>query len=169
MIQTATNNTEDNENLEVIKKHIHGIRFAMLTNVQPDGSLTSKPMTTQEVDFDGNVWFFANRDSLEQLERQNANVNVAYSDPGRSVYVSMSGVAEVINDRNKIQELWNPVVEAYFPGGPEDPQVGLLCVQVTQAEYWDAPSSRIVRLFNLVKSVITGKAEDAGHHEKIVL
>ena len=156
--------------LEVLRKHIEGIRFAMLTTLEEDGHLRTRPMTTQEVEFDGDLWFFASAESLRPLEVQaNARASAAYSDGDRSVYVTMEGHAEVVRDRAKVRELWNPVVAAYFEGGPEDPEVALLCVHVERAEYWDAPSSKTVRLFNLLKSVVTGRRGDGGTHEKLQL
>ena len=46
-----------NENIQKVRDIIKGTRIAMLTHVDEKGRLVSKPMATQEVDFDGTVRF----------------------------------------------------------------------------------------------------------------
>ena len=96
-------------------------------------------------------------------------MNVAYSNPDDSVYLSVSGRAEVVKDRAKIEELWSPVLKAWFPEGLDDPHLCLLKIPVEQAEYWDAPSSKIVQLFGMVKAIATGQEADYGENKKITL
>ena len=84
-------------------------------------------------------------------------VCVAYANPDDQVYVSVSGTAQITRDRQKIEELWSPVYKAWFPQGLEDPNVALLFVDVDKAEYWDAPSGRLVQLAGFVKALATGK------------
>ena len=126
-------------------------------------------MTTQQTEFDGDLWFFASKNSVQELEKQHKpQANAAYSDPEKNIYVSMSGQVEIVHDKQKIKQLWNPVVAAYFDKGADDPEVILICLHVDQVEYWDAPSSKTVRLFNL-KSVVTGHHDDQGRHERVMI
>jgi general stress protein 26 len=166
------NQMQDNptrqETIEMVRKYIHGIRFAMLTTIEVDGSLRTRPMTTQEVEFDGDLWFFASKHSVQALQA-NSQASAAYSDPDKSIYVSMAGRAEIVTDKQKIKDLWNPLNAAYFKGGVDDPEIALICVHVDTCEYWDAPSSKTVRMFNMIKSVITGQRDDQGHHERVEL
>ncbi|MDZ4796688.1 MAG: pyridoxamine 5'-phosphate oxidase family protein [Bryobacteraceae bacterium] len=151
---------------------IHEVKVAMLTTVEPDGQLRSRPMATQGTDFDGQLWFFTALDSskVDEVQREE-HVNVAYSQPDKQIYVSVSGKASVSRDKAKLKELWNPIHKAWFPKGLEDPHLGLLCVDVDRAEYWDAPSAKLVQLFGFVKAVVTGKAygEEGVEHEKVTL
>ncbi len=120
------------EDLSKIGKLIDGIKVAMLTTAAADGSLRSRPMATQEVEFDGVLWFFTDVSSPKVDEvREDQHVNVSYSDPSGNRYVSMSGRARVVRDPAKVRELWSPVHKAWFPKGPEDPSIGLLRVEVT--------------------------------------
>ncbi len=160
-------------NPEAIKKLgelIKDIKFAMMTTVADDGSLHSRPMTTQQQDFDGDLWFFTGADSLKVEEsRINRHVNVSYANPGDQKYVSVSGVAELVRDQAKNRELWNPVYKAWFPKGLDDPELALLKVKVTDAEYWDTPSGKMVQLIGLVKAVATGEPYKASkdEHDKL--
>lgn len=104
-----------------IAKLIKGVRIAMLTTAETTGRLVSRPMTTQDVEFDGDIWFIAERDSesASQIGAGNADVNVAYA--GSSSWVSVSGKARLVDDRAKLREEWNRFTEAFFEGGPETP------------------------------------------------
>ncbi|HEX8524976.1 MAG TPA: pyridoxamine 5'-phosphate oxidase family protein [Tepidisphaeraceae bacterium] len=149
-------------------KMIKGIQTAMLTTACPDGSLRSRPMATQRKEFDGNLWFFTGVSSEKVHEIENdQHVNLAYADPSKDRYVSVSGTGRIVRDRQKMKELWNPIVKAYFPGGLDDPEIALLRVTVNQAEYWDAPGGRMIQLFGIVKAAVTGKPARPGENKKV--
>lgn len=151
---------------------IHDVRVAMLTTVEPDGHLRSRPMATQKMDFNGELWFFTPLDSskVNEVQREQ-HVNVSYAEPDNQIYVSVSGRAKVSRDRKKMEELWSPINKAWFPKGLDDPNIGLICVDVDRAEYWDAPSGKLVQLVGFVKAVVTGKAyaDEGVEHEKVTL
>jgi general stress protein 26 len=160
--------TDNNENIKKLRELIKDIRFAMLTTVEEDGTLRSRPMATQETEFDGELWFFTNANSPKVDEVQHEqHVNVSYANPDKQKYVSISGRAQLMGDRKKIEELWNPLYKAWFPKGLDDPDLALLKVSVDQAEYWDSPSSAVVRLVGFVKALTTGKPYSGGENEKI--
>jgi general stress protein 26 len=151
---------------------IHDIKVAMLTTVEPDGHLRSRPMATQGSDFDGQLWFFTAIDSGKVHEVQlDQYVNVAYSQPDKQIYVSVSGRATISQDKAKLKELWNPIHKAWFPKGLDDPNLALLRVDVDRAEYWDAPSGKLVQLVGFVKAVVTGQpyGEEGVEHAKVEL
>lgn len=160
---------EDNESIEKLKEMLEGIDFCMLTTID-GGNLRSRPMSTQKLEFDGELWFFT-RDNTHKADEIAADprVNAAYSKPDDNRYVSVSGKAEVVKDRAKMEELWSPVLKAWFPDGLEDPNICLLKVAVDQAEYWDAPSSSLVQLFGMAKAIVTGTEADYGENKKIAL
>ncbi len=122
---------------------IQGIRFAMLTTASPDGTIHSRPMYPLAANFrsfDGTLWFFSKRDSQKNHEIEtDQHVNLAYADPDRERYVSISGVAFVSTDQAKMEELWDPIVKVWFPEGLKDPQISLIGVRVETAEIWDSP------------------------------
>ena len=155
--------------IEKIRDLTEGIDFCMLTTID-GGHLRSRPMSTQKFEFDGELWFFTDDKThkIEEIKKDN-RVCVAYSNPGENVYLSVSGAAEVVKDRAKIEELWDPILKVWFPDGVDDPSLCLLKVQVDQAEYWDAPSSKIVQLFKMAKALATGQEADYGENKKIEL
>lgn len=167
MINNARTGTQDE--LEKVYDLIEGIDFAMLTTAQPDGSLRSRPMATQRVERDGEVWFFTGLDSgkVHEIDREH-HVNLAYADPDHNRYVSISGLARITQDRDKAASLWSPAMKAWFPEGLDDPNLAMIEVRITGAEYWDAPSSTMVQLYGMAKSMLTGEPPtDIGDHGSI--
>jgi general stress protein 26 len=160
------------ENVRKLAELIKDIRVAMLTTVENDGTLHSRPMATQEAEFDGSLWFFTWRETAKVHDiEHDQHVNLAYASPSDERYVSVSGRARLVNDPAKAKELWSPLLKAWFPKGLDDPNLGLLRVDVEKAEYWDAPSSKLVQLIGFAKAIATGKAYagEGAEHDKIKL
>lgn len=144
------------------------IKFAMLTTVDADGELVSRPMAHQEVEADSDLWFFSSRDS-RKVEHVKANPHVAVTLASSSSWVSINGSAAVVDDVEKAQELWSADMEAWFPQGPEDPSIVLIKVTGETAEYWDGPGGRVSSVLSLAKSKLTGKRYSGGENEKVDL
>jgi general stress protein 26 len=159
------------EQIEKLRELIKDIDIAMLTTQEPDGTLRSRPMGTQQTEFDGDLWFFTRIDAPKVHEvQQTRDVNVSYADEDNQRYVSVSGRATVLRDQQKIDELWSPIAKVWFPDGKDDPSLALLKVNVTQAEYWDASANRMVQLAHFAKSLVTGDGgDDMGENAKIKL
>jgi len=150
---------------------IEDIKFAMFTTHHPNGHLHSRPMTTQNSKLDENssLWFFMSRrsDAVADLAGD-SSVNVVYADPGADSYVSVSGNAIVVDDLAKKEALWSKLSEAWFPGGPSDPDLALVEVRINHANYWDVKSSKLVQLFAMAKAAVTGKPPtDIGEHGEV--
>ena len=92
-----------------------------------------------------------------------AQSGVASSIDGGKIYFG-SPVEEA---REKMKELWTRWVEPWFPNGLDDPDLALLEVTIDEAEFWDAPASRMQRLFGLTKALTTGDTSQLGEHAKI--
>lgn len=150
---------------------IKSIDFGMLTTVDAEGRLHSRPMSSnKEVEFDGDVWFFTYGSTPKVHEIENKPyVNVAFSDPKTQTYVSLSGRAELVRDPAKIQELWQPSLKAWFPKGVDEPDIALIKINADQAEYWDSPASSIAHAISLVRGTLTGKPAQSGENEKVDL
>ncbi|HQU85749.1 MAG TPA: pyridoxamine 5'-phosphate oxidase family protein [Pyrinomonadaceae bacterium] len=164
-MQKNYNNRE--ESIAKLKELLESIDFAMLTTIA-GGKLRSRPMSTQELDENGDLWFFTSDEThkVEEIEADN-RVNIAYSKPEDNTYVSVFGRAEVTKDRAKIEELWSPVLKAWFTKGLDDPTLCLLKITIEEAEYWDSPNSKLVQLAGFVKALVTGQQIDGGEYGKI--
>lgn len=159
------------DDLHKLRELVKEIDFCMLTTVDDNGDLHSRPMSVNgEIDPDGDIWFFTNASShkVDEISKQ-PKVNVSFADPDNQNYVSVSGTAHLVRDRKKIEELWKPEFKMWFPQGKDDPDIALLRVDLKKAEYWDSPSSTIGFVLNFVTSVVTGKEADHGENRKINL
>ncbi len=149
------------EEIQQLWGKIKDIHIAMMTTIDTDGSLHSRPMATQQKDFDGNLWFFTQASAPKVQEiKEYEQINLSYSKTSDNLFVSVSGTSQLVRDRAKMAELWNPMYKAWFPGGLDDPEIALLKVDVHSAEYWDAPGSKMVYLFNMARSMVTGKSPE---------
>ena len=81
----------------------------------------------------------------------------------------MFGYAEVIKDRAKLEELWNPIAKAWFTEGKDDPEISILRVRPVDAYYWDTRTNKLVSLIKIAASAITGKTMDDGIEGEIKL
>ena len=133
--------------MDICKKYVElhdkikHIKIAMLTIQDEKGYYRSRPMITMKTECEGNVWFFTNLDSEKVEEiKKNPNVNLSYADQEGEIYVSIAGRAEVVNDNQKMEEFWKPVLEEWFPGGLKNNDLALLKIEMEQAEYWDGNS-----------------------------
>jgi general stress protein 26 len=124
---------------------VRGMNVALLTTACPDGSLRSRPMVALEPEPDGTLWFFTREHSskVEEVEGHE-EVNVSYADHPGQRYVSVSGKARPVRDRERMRRLWGPALLAWFPRGLDDPDLALLRVDVDRAEHWDARSGAMV-------------------------
>ncbi len=133
------------EGMKKVCELIEHISTCMLTTAATDGSFDSRPMATLEKNVDGIFWFLMHSGSgvMAEVERD-SHVSLIYAEPKDSTYVVLKGLAGISKDRSKIHELWKPLYKAWFAGGEEDPSIALLRVEVSDAQYWDASSSKLV-------------------------
>lgn len=144
------------EEIETLRELIKDIDMAMLTTATEEG-LVSRPMKTQEVEFDGDLWFFTKKDTNKYDEiLQNQDVNVAYV--GKS-YVSVRGRAEIVEDLAKKKELWSKVYEKIMQTSYDDPNVILIKVKAEAAEYWEGG--------NLIKKIVFYYKRMTGQSSKL--
>ncbi len=151
----------DTDDRQKLVELMRDMPIAMLTTLGATGP-RSVPMARQEVDAGAELWFITARDTDHvRAVQQEPHVVLTFS--SRDAWVAATGQAEVVNDEDKLAELWNTFAEAWLPGGPEDPQAVLLRVDIEQAEYWDTPGGRIASLISFAKTKLTGDTYDAEH------
>ena len=149
---------ETNGNIEKLRSLIKDIRIAMLCTMAGDG-MRARPMATQTVEFDGDLWFMTKAQSGKEREIDtDPRVAVIYEDAGRNLFVSVSGEARVLNDREKVAELWSEAYEIWFPEGKDDPSIRLIKVRADKADYWDGPEGTVAQLVGFAAAYVTGDA-----------
>ena len=168
IVTMSTSNTHSDDNQKLLTL-IKDIRVAMMTTFTADGGLHTRPMWTQNPDDaePGTLWFMTQLDSakVQELEARPV-IHVTYSDLGSNNYVSVRGAGDVVRDPERIKEMWNIHAKAWFPNGPDDPNLGLIRVRTEHAEYWDGPSKPAYAL-SLLKAVVTGERPYGGEHRVV--
>lgn len=159
------------DSLAKLREMIEDIDFCMLTTIDERGDPHSRPMSSNgDIDQNGDLWFFTNASSHKVSEvEQSPKVNVSFADPENQRYVSVTGVAHLVRNREKIDELWRPEFKIWFPKGKDDPDIALLKVSLEKGEYWDSPSSTIGFALSFVSSLVTGKEPELGENRKVDL
>jgi general stress protein 26 len=127
------------------------------TNLKTDDGATCRPMSTQQADDEGNLWFFSEANSDKNKEiKADKQIQLFYSHPGKSSYMVVNGEAAIIMDAKKAEELWSPLVKTWFKGGKDDSSLSIIKVVVKSAYYWDVEGSKMINFFTMLASVATG-------------
>lgn len=158
---------------EKLASMINDIQFTMMTTIDSHGKMHSRPMATMKLEnvthFQGTLWFFTRKDSIKVHEiEEDKEVSLSYAEPSSQRYVAIAGFASVELDKEKMKELWTPTLKAWFPDGLEDPELSLIRVHVDNAEIWDSPPSKVVKLVGMARAIMTGSPIDnVGDHRQI--
>ncbi|HYK00828.1 MAG TPA: pyridoxamine 5'-phosphate oxidase family protein [Thermoanaerobaculia bacterium] len=154
---------------------IEQLETAMFTTRRADGRLVSRPMATQKRAAGADLWFVTSRDSEKLIEiGEDPHVNLAYYKDRTREWVSVSGTARIVDDREKVRELYQPDWRAWFgdaggpnDGTPDDPRMVLIGVDIDQALFLELNKPQAVVLFEVVKGIITGKQPDVGEVQRV--
>ncbi len=167
-MQELPDNGPDNGDLAKVAELIRAVRIALLTTVDADGHLHSRPVQTLRVESNRTLWFFTDWGSHKVTQvAHDEHVNLGFADPSRNIFVVVSGTASLLRDPGKARQLWTVEQRAYYPDGPEDPRLALLRVQIERAEYWLAPG-RVSYLVAAARAVTTGEpAGIIGRHGEV--
>lgn len=156
------------DQLDQLATLIDKAKIGIVTTVNPDGHLVSRPMAIKDRDFDGDLWFFTEDPSHKTDEvRAVPEVNVALE--SGSGWVSIAGTAEIVTDKTKIDELWDTAAGAWFEQGRDDPKVALLKVTAHTAEVWATNQPKPLVLLKYAKAAATGGRPQVGENHVIDL
>ena len=147
--------TKNKEALRKMKNLIEASKVVMFATRLDKTPFSVCPMTLQEIDEQGDLWFFSSKESghFNDIEYDN-RVQLLYSDDGEQTYISIFGNATHIVDQEKIEALWNPILNNWYKD-KHDPNLALLCVNINNAYYWDADENKLVSFFNLLSGTVS--------------
>ena len=121
----------------------------------------ARPMSVQQTDDDGNLWFLSATDSHKNLEIQNnPAVNLYFQGSAHSHFLHLEGTATVSQDKTKIKELWEPILKTWFTEGEDDPRISVIKVQPTTGYYWDNKHGNMVAGVKMLIGAAIGKTMD---------
>ncbi len=160
----STENLSNQEAIDKLKDLAMKTDIGMLcTHIPGKKHVHAVPMSTQEVDENGHIWFIfsSESESFKHLQ-EDSEICLLYSDPGNYNFLSIHADTVVSQNRDKIEKYWNPMVEGWFEKGKEDPKIRILEVKPHEAHYWDTKSNKLVTFFKVAMSGITGSKLDVG-------
>lgn len=150
------------EDVATVHDLIDGMDVAMLTTLDATspGRLTSRPLSTQRAEEDGDVLFLVRgRSPVVRDIEAHPQVNVAYA--SAKAWVSLAGTATVVRDRALVEQLWSKGASAFMEGGPENPDNVVLRVTGDTAEFWGG-DSLLGTAVSTLKAMTGREDENAG-------
>jgi general stress protein 26 len=151
------------EAIKKLKELAEGSDICMFVTHLDKLPLTSRPMSTQEVDEEGNIWFFSRKSSDKNREiESDPRVQLFYGSTSNYEFLSVYGEASIIIDKEKSKELFDSSEKAWFKEGVDDPELTLVKVVPHDSYYWDNKSNKFVALLKYAASAVTGKQMDDG-------
>ncbi len=163
--------TRHDDNFEHLREMLRGFRTVMLVTETLGGELRSRPLHVAEVRDDLTLVFPTGADSTK-VDELSARPSVHVAAQNDSQWVSLTGVATVVHDRAEIERLYDEAWKVWFPNGKDDPDLVLLTVKPSSAEYWDQAGAKGLRyLASAAKAYVSGDTPSTDHdqHAKVPL
>ncbi len=131
------------------------------TDITAGKPFATRPMSVQKFDDEGNFWFLSANDSHKNAELlSDQSVQLLFQGSSYSEFLNIYGTATVSEDKEKIKELWEPVLKTWFTGGVDDPRISVIKVEPTEGYYWDNKHGQAVAFVKQLVGAAIGKTID---------
>jgi general stress protein 26 len=161
--EDSVRNLASTDAVKKLKDLVKHNSICLFTTNLSEHPLQTRPMSTQEVDDEGNLWFLSSKSSNKNLElKHDPVVQLFYSNKADYEFLSVYGRAEIYTDQETIDDKWSPVAKAWFQEGKKDPDVTVIKVIPEDVYYWDTKNNKIVSLLKIVASLVSGTTMDDG-------
>ncbi len=161
-------NLRNGSAIDTLKELVTNADMCMFTTSLTELPLTARPMSTVDVDDEGNIWFISKKSSdKNKAITKDKRVQLFYASKNSSEYVNVFGEAEIVFDKERAKEVWTPIAKAWLTEGVDDPELSLIKVKPLDTYYWDTKHGKLVSLFKVATAMITGKTMDDGVEGKI--
>ena len=164
------NDLTDSAAVSKLKELASAADICMFTTSLKKLPLSARPMSTVQVDEQGDIWFISKRSSEKNREiAEDGMVQLFYASKGSAEYLSVYGDATIVIDKEKAKEVWTPIAKAWLTDGIDDPELSLIKVTPVDCHYWDTKHNKLISLLKIATAVITGKTMDDGVEGKITI
>ncbi|WP_419801010.1 pyridoxamine 5'-phosphate oxidase family protein [Mucilaginibacter sp.] len=163
------NQPEDNlkslsgeEALKKMKDIAEGTKSCFFcTDIKTGSAMAVRPMSVQKVDDEGVFWFLSSNDSHKDQEiKQDDHVHLLFQESHQSGFLNVYGNASISADKQKIKELWEPILKTWFTEGVDDPRISVISIKPTEAYYWDNKHGNAVAFVKMAIGAVIGKTLD---------
>ena len=155
-------NLDGREAVEKIQEIVKSAETCFFcTSAQPNGAMNARPMNVRQVDEEGNFWFLSAKESRKNAElTTNPVVTLFLQGSPHSDFLHIEGEGTVLTDRAKLDELWTPLIKAWFTEGKDDPRISLIKVTPRKGYYWDNKHGDFIAAAKFMFGAIAGKPMD---------
>lgn len=131
------------------------------TSIETGKPIQVRPMAVQQFDEQGNFWFLSSKDSNKNDQvKDDDHVQLLFQGSAHSDFLSVYGIASISKDKEKIKELWEPILKTWFTEGEDDPRITVIKVTPEQAYYWDNKHGNAVAFVKMAAGAVLGKTLD---------
>ena len=156
-------NLVDEEAVSKLQDLVKGSPTCMFATRLTEAPFHVIPMRVQEADYEGDLWFFSSSDSTHNAQiNADPRVQLIFTNSSDMEFLTVFGTASISTDKAQIDRLWNPMVNAWFEEGREDPKVTLIRVQPAHAHYWDTEDGKLVTMAKILARAATGADINTG-------
>jgi len=157
----STENLTNTEAIKKIKELSENAKICMFCTELGTLPINSRPMSLQETDDEGNLWFISGDTSNKNFEiKEDKRVQLFFMNNGDYQYLSVFGDATIYKDKSTIEDKWSPMAKAWFEDGKDEPNVSIIRVEPKDSYYWDTKAGKLVSILNFVANAVTGKTTD---------
>ena len=163
--QQAEKNHEDLLNQDAVEKIKELSKKAstcfFCTAINDGKPFKTRPMSVQDVDDTGNIWFLSANDSSQNAEiNSDKNVQLLFQSSAHSGFLAIDGIATISRDKQKIDEFWGPLLKTWFTEGKDDPRITVIKVETTNGYYWDNKHGNAIAFAKMTLGAMLGKTMD---------
>ena len=145
------------ETVDALRERLGSHPIAMITTADDRGTLSSRPLTVQEMDMSGNVRFLVDRNADWMQNFKGAAANASFTDES-DCWVSVAGRLRVVDDPSLVERYSNVYTDAYFS---EDSEPIVLEMRSDHIEWW-ATDGRLRQLIELAKAKVARRSPELG-------
>lgn len=163
-------NLHGTEAAKKIKELAEAARVGLMMTNLKEAPISTRPMATQKVDEQGYIYFLSMRDSdaVKHIEA-GSEVQMTWSNMGKSEYLMVHGNADVYRDQKEIDEMWSDFIKTWFPEGKDDPNLCIIRLKPESGYYWDTQHGKAAQLLGMIIGAVTGKETDDSLEGKVSL
>ena len=140
------------------------------TKITAGESFSTRPMSVQTIDDDGNLWFLSASDSSVNEELSaNPSAQLLFQGSSYSDFLNLYGSTTISKDKGIIKELWKPELKTWFTEGEDDPRITVLKFTPQEGYYWDTKHAMPVAFLKRLAGAVVGKTLDDSIEGKITV
>ena len=145
------------------------IAVAMVVTHDGHGDdVRARPMHARPEADDNAIYFLTDADAPKDGEVEaNADVCLTFADSRGNRFVSVTGLADVVADRDVAAKIWKSADKAFWKD-PDDPRLRILRVTPERGEFWEG-QGLVSNVVAMIKSAATGARPNLGRSEKVAM